>query len=107
MSALVDMNNPAQNTAAGEPLVARHRQAELDMLLSPEFARLRESGDVTLVTHGGLIAQRAARRCGRRSESCTKGEEAAREGERRQERASSGSRLRPFPGGHREHRVGL
>jgi hypothetical protein len=28
------------------------------MLLSPEFARLRESGDVTLVTSGGLIATR-------------------------------------------------
>jgi predicted glycoside hydrolase/deacetylase ChbG (UPF0249 family) len=58
MSALVDLNNAAQNTAAGEPLVARHRQAELDMLLSPEFARLRESGDVTLVTYAGLIAKR-------------------------------------------------
>jgi len=58
MSALFDMNDPEQNTAAGEPLVARHRQAELDMLLSPEFARLRESGEVTLITYGGLIAQR-------------------------------------------------
>ncbi len=58
MSALVDLNNPAQNTAAGEPLVARHRQAELDMLLSPEFARLRESGGIGLVTYAGLIAKR-------------------------------------------------
>jgi predicted glycoside hydrolase/deacetylase ChbG (UPF0249 family) len=58
MSALIDMNNPTQNTAAGEPLVARHRQAELDMVLSPEFARLRESGDVALVNYAGLIAQR-------------------------------------------------
>ncbi len=58
MSALVDLNNPTQNTAAGEPLVARHRQAELDMLLSPEFARLRQSGDVALVSYAGVIAKR-------------------------------------------------
>lgn len=58
MSALVDLNNPTQNTAAGEPLVARHRQAELDLLLSPEFARLREAGDVALVTYAGVIAKR-------------------------------------------------
>jgi predicted glycoside hydrolase/deacetylase ChbG (UPF0249 family) len=58
MSALVDMNNPTQNTAVGEPLVARHRQAELEMLLSPEFARLRESGAVALVTYGDVIARR-------------------------------------------------
>jgi predicted glycoside hydrolase/deacetylase ChbG (UPF0249 family) len=58
MSALVDLNNAEQNTAAGEPLVARHRQAELDMLLSPEFARVREAGDVALVTYGGVIAKR-------------------------------------------------
>jgi predicted glycoside hydrolase/deacetylase ChbG (UPF0249 family) len=58
MSALVDMNNPAQNTAAGEPLVARHRQAELDMLLSPDFVRQRESRDIALLTYGGLIAKR-------------------------------------------------
>jgi len=58
MSALVDMNNAAQNTAAGKPLVARHRQAELNMLLSPEFARFRESGAVALVSYGDVIAQR-------------------------------------------------
>jgi predicted glycoside hydrolase/deacetylase ChbG (UPF0249 family) len=58
MSALVDMNNAAQNTATGEPLVARHRQAELDMLSSPEFARVRESGAIALVTYAGVIARR-------------------------------------------------
>jgi hypothetical protein len=52
------MNNAAQNTAAGEPLVARHRQAELDMLLSPEFARLRASGRVTLVGYREVVAER-------------------------------------------------
>jgi chitin disaccharide deacetylase len=58
MAALVDMNNARQNTATGEPLVARHRQAELEMLLSPEFERLRASGAVTLVTYADLLAQR-------------------------------------------------
>ena len=58
MEALVDMNNAAQNTARGEPLVARHRQAELDMLLSPEFARLRGSGRVALTRYREVIATR-------------------------------------------------
>ena len=51
------MNNAAQN-AAGEPLVARHRQAELDMLLSPEFARLRATGRGKLTSYGEVIARR-------------------------------------------------
>jgi predicted glycoside hydrolase/deacetylase ChbG (UPF0249 family) len=58
MRALVDMNNAAQNGAGGEPLVALHRQAELEMLLSPEFARLRESGRVVLTRYGDVIARR-------------------------------------------------
>jgi hypothetical protein len=58
MDALVDMNNATQNSAAGEPLVARHRRAELEMLLSPEFARLRESGRVALVSYRDVIARR-------------------------------------------------
>jgi predicted glycoside hydrolase/deacetylase ChbG (UPF0249 family) len=57
MSVLVDMNNPTQNTAAGEPLMSRHRQAELEMLLSPEFARRRESRRFTLLTYADLIAR--------------------------------------------------
>lgn len=57
MSVLVDMNNPTQNTATGEPLMSRHRQAELEMLLSPEFARRRESRGVALVTYADVIAR--------------------------------------------------
>lgn len=55
MNVLVDLNDPTQNTAAGEPLMSRHRQAELDMLLSPEFARLRAARNVTLITYADLI----------------------------------------------------
>ncbi|MDB4881631.1 MAG: hypothetical protein JWL95_397, partial [Gemmatimonadetes bacterium] len=44
MSALFDRNNAAQNSAAGVPLVANHRQAELDVMLSPELAALVSSG---------------------------------------------------------------
>ncbi len=57
MQALVDMNNPDQNTDAGEPLVSRHRQAELDVLLSEAFARHVRSGAVDLVTYADLIAR--------------------------------------------------
>lgn len=57
MSVLVDMNNATQNTATGEPLMSRHRQAELGMLLSPEFARLRESRGIALVTYADVIAR--------------------------------------------------
>lgn len=55
MSVLVDMNNPTQNTAAGEPLMSRHRQTELEMLL--EFARQRESRPLTLLTYADLMAR--------------------------------------------------
>jgi len=51
--ALVDMNNATQNTATGEPLMAQHRQAELDMLL--QFARGPRR--VTLVNYSGVIAR--------------------------------------------------
>lgn len=51
--ALVDMNNATQNTATGEPLMALHRQAELDMLL--QFARGPRR--VTLVNYSGVIAR--------------------------------------------------
>jgi predicted glycoside hydrolase/deacetylase ChbG (UPF0249 family) len=55
LAALVDMNNAAQNTTAGEPLMAKHRQAELDMLLSPGFARLRTARNITLLTYADLM----------------------------------------------------
>ena len=60
LAALVDMNDPTQNTTAGEPLMAKHRQAELDMLLSPEFARLRAARSITLLTYADLM-QRVGR----------------------------------------------
>jgi len=52
---LVDMNDPEQNTASGEPLMALHRQAELDMLLN--FARGPDAKRVTLVNYGGVISR--------------------------------------------------
>ncbi|MGH7531611.1 MAG: ChbG/HpnK family deacetylase [Gemmatimonadales bacterium] len=52
---LVDMNNPNQNTAAGEPLMPRHRQTELEMLLA--FARDRANAGVRLVTYADLMAR--------------------------------------------------
>ena len=58
MSVLRDMNNASQNTAAGEPLMARHRAAELEMILSPELARRRASRDVELVNYSSVIANR-------------------------------------------------
>ncbi len=52
---LVDMNNATQNTATGEPQMALHRQAELDMLL--QFARGPTSKKVALVNYAGLITR--------------------------------------------------
>jgi chitin disaccharide deacetylase len=57
MSVLVDMNNADQNGPGGEPLMSRHRQAELEMLLSPAFARLRASRGIMLRTYADLIAR--------------------------------------------------
>jgi len=55
MRVLVDMNNPTQNTATGEPLMALHRQAELEMLL--KFARGADARRVTLTNYAGVIAR--------------------------------------------------
>src|SRR5881394_3487647 len=52
---LVDMNNSTQNTTSGEPQMALHRQAELDMLL--QFARGPLKQKVDLVNYGGVIAR--------------------------------------------------
>jgi len=57
MEVLYDRNNAAQNSGAGLPLVARHRQAELDAVLSPQFAQLVKSNSVKLVTYTELIAR--------------------------------------------------
>lgn len=52
---LVDMNNADQNTTGGEPLMALHRAAELDMLL--KFARGPDARRVTLTNYGALMAR--------------------------------------------------
>ena len=57
MEVLYDRNNAAQNSGAGQPLVALHRQAELDAVLSPELASLVKSNTVKLVTYEQVIAR--------------------------------------------------
>lgn len=53
---LVDMNDPDQNSASGEPLMALHRQAELDMLLN--FARGPDARRVALINYAGVISRK-------------------------------------------------
>ena len=55
MRVLVDMNNPTQNTASGEPLMALHRQAELDMLV--KFAHGPDVRRVALTNYAGVMAR--------------------------------------------------
>lgn len=55
MRVLVDMNDPDQNTAAGEPLMALHRQAELEALL--KFAQGPDAKRVTLTNYAAVIAR--------------------------------------------------
>jgi hypothetical protein len=55
MRVLVDMNEPTQNSASGEPLMSFHRQAELAMLLG--FARGADTSRVTLLNYGAVIAR--------------------------------------------------
>ena len=57
MEVLYDRNNAAQNSGAGQPLVALHRQGELDAVLSPELASLVKSNKVKLVTYEQVIAR--------------------------------------------------
>ncbi len=57
MDVLFDNNNAAQNSGDGLPLVARHRKAELEMVLSPEFAEMVRSGKVKLITYEQLITR--------------------------------------------------
>jgi chitin disaccharide deacetylase len=57
MSVLFDRNNATQNSSAGTPLVANHRQAELDAMLSPELAELARTGKIKLVTYADLVAR--------------------------------------------------
>jgi chitin disaccharide deacetylase len=57
MEVLFDRNNAAQNSGAGVPLVAQHRQGELDAVLSRELSDLVKSNRVKLVTYGDLNAR--------------------------------------------------
>ena len=56
MNALVDMNNKDQHSAS-KPLVAMHRAAELNILLSPEFQQMVKKGTVKLVTYKDLVQE--------------------------------------------------
>ncbi|MDO3381835.1 ChbG/HpnK family deacetylase [Gilvimarinus algae] len=51
MQALIDLNNPIMNTEDMEPLVARHRATELEMLLSPEARQRFQSGKMELINY--------------------------------------------------------
>ena len=57
MEVIFDQNAPSQNGPDGKPLVVAHRQAELDMLLSPEFAEMVRTGKVKLINYDQLIAR--------------------------------------------------
>ena len=66
MEVIFDMNAPSQN--APDQGVAAHRQAELDMVTSPELVQLVKSGKIRLVTYrqlieraGGIAGMRAPR----------------------------------------------
>jgi hypothetical protein len=56
MNALVDMNNTDQHSET-KPLVAMHRSAELNTLLSPEFQKMVKNGTVRLVTYRDLVKE--------------------------------------------------
>ena len=58
LSALFDMNNPIMNTTSGEPLMSKHRQAELSLLLSDAFRAAVKKDDIRLVNYGDLIAEK-------------------------------------------------
>jgi predicted glycoside hydrolase/deacetylase ChbG (UPF0249 family) len=56
MNALFDLNASQMNAPTGEPLSGHHRQAELDALLSPQFAAAVRDRHVHLVTYRDVIA---------------------------------------------------
>jgi predicted glycoside hydrolase/deacetylase ChbG (UPF0249 family) len=57
MEVLFDRNDADQNSSAGVPLVAQHRKAELEAVMSPEFAQLVRSGAIRLENYEQLIAR--------------------------------------------------
>ncbi len=54
MDALFDMNSSMMNTKEGKPLTSTHRQAELNLLLSPEFKAMRNQ-KFTLTNYQQLL----------------------------------------------------
>ncbi|MGZ8541404.1 MAG: hypothetical protein ACXWV6_12185 [Chitinophagaceae bacterium] len=56
MNALVDMNNTGQYSDT-KPLVAMHRSAELNTLLTMEFQKMTKSGNLKLVTYRDLVKE--------------------------------------------------
>ena len=54
MDALLDMNSSLMNTKDGKPNASKHRQAELNMLLSNEFRSLADK-KFKLITYGDLV----------------------------------------------------
>ena len=57
MDALIDENAASQNVAGGGPGVSAHRHAELQALLSPEFAGWLREGKARAITYRDLIAR--------------------------------------------------
>jgi predicted glycoside hydrolase/deacetylase ChbG (UPF0249 family) len=57
MDALIDMNAEQQNVSGGGPGVSRHRHAELQALLSPEFAAWLRDGKARAITYRDLVAR--------------------------------------------------
>ncbi len=56
MNALVDMNNADQHSDT-KPLVAMHRSAELNTLLSKQFQDMVKKGFIKLITYRDLVKQ--------------------------------------------------
>ena len=54
MKALVDMNNATQRSDMGEPIVAMHREAELNMLISSETKKVIHDKEIQLVNYADL-----------------------------------------------------
>jgi hypothetical protein len=99
MDVLFDRNDASQNTAAGVPLVAQHRQAELDAVLSPELAGLVKSNKVKLVTYEQVIAR--GRRTGHAAECPEPPHDHGSANAKRSNRRDRGGRL----GDTRTHRA--
>jgi chitin disaccharide deacetylase len=56
MNALVDKNAAQMNSPTGEPLSGKHRQAELDAVLSSELAAVARERGIKFITYRDVIA---------------------------------------------------